>query len=102
MHLFNSLQRANICDKQFVCAECKKSKVDSNRIGSGMVFMQSGFVYKNYEITDQTTILFALCRKCCDKYTLTKFRWKWAEWQWQWSQFVWFVMYLLRRHKALK
>jgi hypothetical protein len=103
MHLFQTLQRANICDTQFSCAECKKAKVDSSRIGSGIVFIQPGFIYKDYKIDDkQTIILFALCRTCCDKYTLTKLRWKWAEWQWQWSQFVWFVMYLLRRHKALK
>jgi hypothetical protein len=103
MALYNCLQRSALCDMQFLCTECKRKRVDTNRIASGMVFIQSGFVYTNSGMDgSQNTIVFALCRKCCDKHTLTKLRWKWAEWQWKWSQFVWFLKQLCRRVNLLK
>ena len=103
MPLFNALQRAIICDTQLSCAECKKCKVKSGCINTGMIFMQPGFIYKNYRTDNEaTTIVFALCRKCCDKYTLTKLRWKWAEWQWKWNQFVWVLTRLIRHMYRLK
>lgn len=102
MTLHNSLQRATLCGMQFRCSECKKSQVNTDRIASGMVFIQSGFVYKSYGMDgSETTIVFALCRKCCDKYTLTKLRWKLAEWQWKWSQFIFFLKQLVLRVKRL-
>ena len=103
MSLYNSLQRAGVCNQEFRCTECKKAKVNSDRIGSGMVFVQSGSMYENYAVSNTiTTIVFALCRKCCDKHTLTRLRWKWAEWQWKWSQFVWFLKQMMRHVKILK
>lgn len=92
MALFNSLRRASLGDQVLTCSDCQKREVKSDRIVTGLVMVQSGFLLQNYAIgKEQATIVFALCRQCCDRFTLTKVRWKLASLHWQWQKLWWRV-----------
>jgi hypothetical protein len=64
-------------DKWFLCDTCRRNTVHSDCVTTGIVVEQEGFLIEGYAITNKRHIIvFAICRKCCDKFTFTKIQWR--------------------------